>query len=390
MIELAKHIEILLLDNDCVIVPELGGFITHYQPAHYEEAEGMYLPPVRTVGFNPQLTMNDGLLTQSYMQAYHTDFPDAVRKIAEKVESLKETLHREGVAEMPGIGMLHYTIHETYEFHPNENGVLSPSLYALDAFSILPLSAEVEECVRTEEPMRADVLPMKKRKEFRLNPQWLGNAVAVAVAAILFFALSIPVENTYVDKGIYASLGTDCLFDAIRSHSVATTLSVSEVKPQAKRTSTPAPVVVKVEKVAKAENMEPKTEAPKKPEVLTPAPAPKAKAPEVKKAPEAKKSPEVKTKPVAAPKEKAPEKPVVTKKKTHYHIIVASLATRSDAQRMIQEYAAKGYGNASIVEGSGRFRISLYSFEDKSAAQAKINALKQNEAYKSAWMLTTK
>ena len=35
MIELARHIEILLLENDCVIVPELGGFIAHYQPAYY-------------------------------------------------------------------------------------------------------------------------------------------------------------------------------------------------------------------------------------------------------------------------------------------------------------------------------------------------------------------
>ena len=384
MIELAKHIEILLLGNDCVIVPELGGFITHYQPAHYEEDEGMYLPPTRTVGFNPQLTMNDGLLTQSYMQAYHTDFPDAVRKIAEEVDSLKKTLHQEGVVEMSGIGKLHYTIHETYEFHPNENGILSPSLYALDAFSIMPLSAEVMECVPTEEPMRADVLPVKKRKEYRLNPQWLGNAVAVAVAAFLFFALSIPVENTYVDKGNYASLGTDCLFDAIRSHSMATTLKVTEApQPQVKRTSTPAPVVVKVEKVAKVEKVEPKAEV-SKPETRTSTPAPKAK-----KAPEVKKAPEIKTQPVETPKTKTPEKPVVSKKKTRYHIIVASLATRSDAQRMLQEFVAKGYENASIVEGNGRFRISLRRFEDKGAAQTKINALKQNEAYKSAWMLTT-
>ena len=65
MIELARHIEILLLENDCVIVPELGGFIAHYQPAHYEENEGVYVPPIRTVGFNSQLTMNDGLLVQA-------------------------------------------------------------------------------------------------------------------------------------------------------------------------------------------------------------------------------------------------------------------------------------------------------------------------------------
>ena len=27
MIELARHIEILLLENDCVIIPDFGGFI---------------------------------------------------------------------------------------------------------------------------------------------------------------------------------------------------------------------------------------------------------------------------------------------------------------------------------------------------------------------------
>ena len=59
MIELARHIEILLLENDCVIVPELGGFIAHYQPAYYAESDNIYFPPMRTIGFNPQLTMND-------------------------------------------------------------------------------------------------------------------------------------------------------------------------------------------------------------------------------------------------------------------------------------------------------------------------------------------
>ena len=47
MIELTKHIEILLLENDCVIVPGLGGFIAHHQSAHYEEDEGVFLPPTQ-------------------------------------------------------------------------------------------------------------------------------------------------------------------------------------------------------------------------------------------------------------------------------------------------------------------------------------------------------
>ena len=100
MIELARHIEILLLENDCVIIPDFGGFIAHYQPARYIKEENLYLPPVRTIGFNPQLTINDGLLVQSYMQAHHTDFPDATRMIEEEVAGLKEQLYQNGCAEM--------------------------------------------------------------------------------------------------------------------------------------------------------------------------------------------------------------------------------------------------------------------------------------------------
>ena len=372
MIELSKHIEILLLENDCVIVPGLGGFITHYQPAHYEEADSVFMPPSRIVGFNSQLTMNDGLLVQSYMQVYHLDYPDALKKIAEEVEQLTETLYKEGVAEMAGIGVLHYTIYGTYEFLPEEKGVLSPTLYALDGFSIAPLSLEtVEEPVLIQKTLHEDVVVIKKeRKEFHLNTQWLGNAVAVAVAAILFFVLSVPVENTYIENGNYASLGTDGLFDAIRSQSVATTLIANETveelqtKPVQKVIS--APVVVKVEKVDPA--------------------------PEVKEAPKS----EVVKKEVHQPK-KAVEKPTPkqeTKKavaqKKKYHLIVASLTTEQDAQRMLKTYQNEGHREAKVIGGNGRFRIALYSYADQKVAYGKLNELKQQDAFKSAWMLTSK
>ena len=37
VIELERHIEILLLSNDCVIVPDLGGFMAHHREAGYDE-----------------------------------------------------------------------------------------------------------------------------------------------------------------------------------------------------------------------------------------------------------------------------------------------------------------------------------------------------------------
>lgn len=374
MIELSRHIEMLLLENDCVVVPDFGGFIAHYQPARYVEEEGIFLPPLRTVGFNPQLTMNDGMLTQSYMQAYHTDFPDAVRKIAAKVEEIHEKLYNEGRITLPGVGDLYYNIRGEYEFHPQEGGILSPSLYGLDSLK-MPLLAEMEEeavsTIVVEEELTI-CLPVQPKKEIRLNPHWLSNAVAVAVAAVLFFFLSVPVENTYVEQGNYASLGTDCLFDAIRSQSVATNL-MDIPAPEVPKQKAIKPVAVKVEKVLPAKEIQPKA-----PETLvvktTGSKAPVAKV----------------VTPKAEPVKEAPKKVPKPALKNKYRIIVSSLPTASDAQKMVKKYHQQGYTEASVVEGNGRFRIALYSYSDKNAAYQKMESLKKEAAFKSAWMLSSK
>lgn len=309
------------------------------------------------------------------MQTHHTDFPDASRMLSKKVSELKETLYNEGITELPGIGTLHYNMYGNYEFHPLENGVMSPDYYALDAFSMAPLSAEI-----MEEPVRDEEMPVvafpEKKKEFSLNAPWLSHAVAVAVAVVLFFVLSVPVENTYIDKGNYASLGTDCLFDAIRSQSMATALSVKPMdEPQKSKTSPVVPVVVKVEKVEKVEKVAQVTKVEEVSEVQeTSKVAPKTVS---EATPEAKETPVVK----AAPKVEAKKK---------YHVIVASLATNADAKRMLQEYKRQGYAGASILESKGRFRIAIDSYEDKSVAYGKLNELKKADAFKNAWMLTSK
>ena len=381
MIELSRHIESLLLDNDCVIVPELGGFIAHYQPAYYVEAERIFLPPTRKVGFNPQLTMNDGLLAQSYMQVYHMDYSDAMNRISENVNALKDVLSQEGSVELHGIGVLRHNIYDEYEFQSIESGLLSPSLYGLDAFTMPLLSNELP--VDEQENESQYVLkPLKPKKEIRLNPtRWLGNAVAVAVAIILFFVVSIPVENTYVDKGSYASLGTDCLFDAIRSQSMVTVLPETMDEPQIPTNKDLKPKVVKVEKVAPA----PVVEAVKAKEpVAEPKPVKVSQPEKIVKVEEKK---EVKVSPKAEPK---PVENKVAVKKNKYHIIVASLPTSADAKGMLKEYNQQGYRGASVIEGNGRYRIALCSFADKAEAYRKLNDLKKEEPFKNAWMLSSK
>lgn len=109
MIELAQHIEVLLLENDCVIVPGFGGFIAHYAPAMRVAEENIFLPPTRVIGFNPQLRLNDGVLVQSYMAVYDTNFSDATKMVEREVAELIAVLHEEGKTDLPNIGEIRYS-----------------------------------------------------------------------------------------------------------------------------------------------------------------------------------------------------------------------------------------------------------------------------------------
>lgn len=139
MINIDRHIEILLLDNDCVVVPGLGGFIAHHVAAHYDENTQTFLPPLRTVGFNSQLRINDSLLAQSYIEAYDISYPEAIRRIEEEVNELLQLLSNEGKCELNDIGTLYRNNADIIEFTPCEAGILTPSLYGFDAIDITPI-----------------------------------------------------------------------------------------------------------------------------------------------------------------------------------------------------------------------------------------------------------
>lgn len=369
MKELTRHIEALLLDNDCVILPQFGGFVTNHVPARWIEEENLYLPPYRTVGFNPQLKINDGLLVQSYMQTHDATFPEATRLVEAAIDLLSEELYKEGLVDLHGIGVLRRTISGEYQFDPTDNGVITPTLYGLGAVEIKPLKVLEKEQketslvqeVLTDGQEQTPVIENKNRTiTIKIRHEWITNAVAVAATVLLFFFLSTPVDNTYIEEENYASLGNISVFEQVKKESVITTL-INTPAPEAPATVTKkeTPATKKVE----AKSAIAKAEAPK-------AEKPKVEKPKVEK-------PKTET-----------QKTVSPQKKTYtYNIIVASVTAESDAQNAIDGFATKGYPGAFLIKGNGRFRIALKAYATETEAYAKVNELKQNALFKDAWVL---
>lgn len=205
MIELSRHIESLMLKHDCVIVPGLGGFVTQYVPARRIEDELLFLPPYRSVGFNQQLILNDGLLVQSYMQAYDTNYPETVKLIDDAVRQLKDELQKNGEYELSGIGTLSMQIGGQYNFTPCEAGVLSPELYGLDALTISKLSTGESEnpkaCGDDVSEKKVKIKRTEKNYTISVSRELVNYAASIAVAVLFYFLWAPSVtDSTQVDS----------------------------------------------------------------------------------------------------------------------------------------------------------------------------------------------
>lgn len=419
MIELAKHIEFLLLENDCVILPGFGGFVVHYTEATYEAKNQLFMPPMRTIGFNPLLRLNDGLLTQSVMEVYGTNYGDALKMVTRWVNQLKRQLYEEGSVELSNVGQLRMSIRGTMDFVPFNSRLTTSWLYGLGSFELPELNKQPlsEVSVRRPKPVvdapslkpavaaqrtqrhsfrRRAVTLMKESqwtprvKELlpRLTPAMMQGAAAVVAVLVLFFIFSVPVKNTEVmGSGNYAQLMPSELFERIEKQSVA----IHEVAlPQESKEK--KPVVVERTTLSKGKELK-KPAAASKPAATKPSATASAAKPAASKPAATKPSATASTAKPAAASKPAVTKPAAASKPVadgDYHVIVASVATEADARAMAEQLVAQGYGQAKVILRDGKNRVSLHSLSSQAAAYHAVSQLREKGQFAGAWVLHCK
>lgn len=350
MINLARHLEVLLLSNDCVAVPGFGGFVAHYVSAYVDQADGMFLPPQRTIGYNPQLKMNDSLLAQSYIETYDTSYPEALSRIEQEVDDLRRQIAQDGSYHLEGIGTLTLSGDDTYTFEPSPSGLLTPTLYGLSSFEFKPLHGSQPQTAVTPMPQPAatdnsqpaedeetaeptslvefldDQNAGDADRTISIRMSWIRNTVAVAAAIILFLLMTTPVANS--DMG-------------------SQTMSMLRQN-----------VVQKL--MPKDSNM-----SPAKP--VTPA------------------------KPVDAKPAKEPAKLQQTPQTpgTSYCIVLASQVRRDNAQAFAEQMRQRGFNDTRVYIHNQVVRVVYGHFKTEADAYVELHNLRFEENFEEAWVYKT-
>lgn len=208
--------------------------MAHNIDARYEEREHLFLPPLRTLGFNPQLNINDSLLVQSYIEAYDISYPEAMQRIEDEVEELRQHLQNEGFYELNDIGTLALNEDGNYVFTPCEAGILTPALYGLSSVEMNRLDARKTQAkpvaVQTSEPEEEPTAKIvgidtdtadteagyveeeEEADVVRIKYTWIRNAVAVAAILIAVFILALPTGKTDMMQRTISNLNNGLLF----------------------------------------------------------------------------------------------------------------------------------------------------------------------------------
>lgn len=316
----------LLYSNDCVVLPGMGGFIAKYRGATLNTSLHTVYPPQKTIGFNPQIKENDGLLVSALCALNNCTYGEGKIELEAWVKEQSNTLLRGEKISWKGIGILFQDRLGKIQFIPDSKGNFSLESFGLEKIILVPVERKIEE------PVTADVSVLEKRAA--QGSKWIWKAAAVLALPILgvgIFALSHKIETTDWQYASFKLFGTKS--------------RVAEYTPAVTRTIPTYTVMEDTD--------------------IVPAPA-------------------INETTEAAPI-RAEETEAVSTSKKKYEVIVGAFAVSDNAKRLVRDLKKKGF-SAALSSRKGNLQLVSSGSEDNYEAALQQLDRAKTEISSSCWL----
>lgn len=179
MNQIVSHIEFLLHKHNCVIVPQLGGFVVNTIPPQ-PDGIGTFRAPQHEIVFNPDLSHNDGLLSELYMKIYDITFDKATLRIKHDVDALKQELRENKQADLGKLGKLRLNENEQFVYVPSD--FVRPDNYGLATATLKPI-IQIQPSLSRQD---------SEKKAIGARIRFTATAAAVVALLLLLFPMDNP------------------------------------------------------------------------------------------------------------------------------------------------------------------------------------------------------
>ena len=366
----AAYIKELLYTHECVIVPNLGGFVTNYKPAQISDDGKFIYPPTKQLGFNSKLIINDGLLINTILNNENTTYEQAKQKVDEFVKNVFLSIDNGKKYTIKNVGQLYFDNNLNLIFAPCEK-----ENFNIDTFGLDPINV----------PGNVDLAIKQKQQTKNILLSRKAKLVYLSLPLIIMLSI-IGVNKINTNKNINFSSFTDV---------VSTTISDSVSFLERKIDS-----LTKKEYALYYSEKQNNKDANEKKQIIkqklqTTTIQNKSEIPELvselkqeneknKQQTELKKIKQKQTE--KSNNEILAKTEIKTKKHIKkYHLIAGSFKTKTRAEKQIKYLKKKGLNPELIISGK-KFRISIGGYTKKTQAKQKVQEFKKQ--YKiSSWVL---
>jgi len=209
----AEQIQELLYTEECVIIPGMGAFITQYHSAEIREDSNNVSPPSKELGFNSELTEDDGLLVSHLSAFLGKPNQDVEALIAMEVSMVFDEISSKNSYHLKGLGLLSMSKDGLLSFKADLGLNLHLDSFGLSSFTLPGL--ELEKPSVFSNPIIFRQQPNSKVKESLPGTKTKKESdkytsVFIGIALLTFVVILLVPYNARVSDALFrhpASLG---------------------------------------------------------------------------------------------------------------------------------------------------------------------------------------
>jgi nucleoid DNA-binding protein len=187
-LDIALYIKELILNNECVILPGFGGFISRYRPANLDPEKKILTPPSKEIEFQKDLKKDNGLLANYIVKKKKIFVTRARRLIEDYVNEINAKLDKGEKVVLQGIGTL------VKDLRNQEIKFLSlrDENYLIDSYGLMDL--ELSEVKKLSRQFETDLqVPQVKIINRKKTGFWVASSIVIL---ILLMILIIPLTHS--------------------------------------------------------------------------------------------------------------------------------------------------------------------------------------------------
>ena len=204
---ITNYLKELLNDNECVIIPEFGAFISKRHSATIDYANHRFLPPYKEIVFNDKLKNDDGILADFISKKENISKEEASNKIHEFVNQSVAILDVNSELELVDLGKF-ININGNFIFNAKDDVNILGDSFGLTEFNYQPVfrtetyQVIKEKIVVEQKEKNTDyTLAVESVEELtstttRRRPSLFRTVAVTTLAFLLVFVINWTTEKT--------------------------------------------------------------------------------------------------------------------------------------------------------------------------------------------------